>query len=86
MCITDDEEEDEDVCCEICGIKQVGVEFDYDDDCGFYCCQDEKCLRQFWKECPPCNCHETGEIDEDTGFKVMDCDLCGEGLIEDEDK
>ena len=27
-------------------------------------------------------CSETGEIDEETGFKVMDCDLCGEGLIE----
>ena len=27
-------------------------------------------------------CSETGEIDEETGFKVMDCDLCGQGLIE----
>lgn len=29
-----------------------------------------------------CNCHETGEIDDETGFKVMDCRVCGEGLIE----
>ena len=33
-----------------------------------------------------CNCRETGEIDEETGFKVMDCDLCGEGLIGEEEE
>ena len=36
----------------------------------------------FFKRKEDLCCSETGEIDEETGFKVMDCDLCGQGLIE----
>tara|TARA_R110002096_G_scaffold304105_1_gene499025 strand:+ start:316 stop:516 length:201 start_codon:yes stop_codon:yes gene_type:complete len=32
-----------------------------------------------------CNCHETGELDDETGEKLTNCMLCGEGVIEEVD-
>ena len=66
-----DEDEDEDIKCEICGkgngeLGLTALEMDYDDTTGFHCCQGQECLRQFWKSLPQLRgrCNEDAEDNE----------------------
>lgn len=34
--------------CEVCGEFGDALSYDFNDDIGFHCCQNKKCLRKFW--------------------------------------
>ena len=66
-----EDSEDEDIKCEICGkgngeLGLTALEMDYDDTTGFHCCQGQECLRQFWKSLPQLRgrCNEDAENNE----------------------
>tara|TARA_R110000868_G_scaffold344915_1_gene605990 strand:+ start:591 stop:1025 length:435 start_codon:yes stop_codon:yes gene_type:complete len=60
-------ETDEFITCGVCDKKLYGHKrkYDYNDDTGFFCCEDEDCLTAFWKpslcECGKNFCVDYGD-------------------------